>query len=220
LFALWFLIIEQDIDGVESKAVRYATRHPELLSAQDRDGQRASELAVRKTREALMEIFLWFGRYRLLENRPEHQSATCYVYKAMDEMSSNDSSESKIVALKLMKKRDQFIREIRTRDTGFDQEYVVHIIRTHPSVEDANDQVLVVDEAIEVKGLMTKQQAESLYCIVLPFADRNLFASLKQERFGEEEKKSIFIQLVKCVEHLHSKGIVHADIKPLNIIRD
>jgi hypothetical protein len=47
-----------------------------------------------------------------------------------------------------------------------------------------------------------------------------LFASLKQQRFGEEEKKFIFTQLVHCVQHLHSKGIIHADIKPLNIIRD
>jgi hypothetical protein len=33
----------------------------------------------------------------------------------MDEMTATNSSEPKIVALKLMKKKDQFIREITTR---------------------------------------------------------------------------------------------------------
>jgi serine/threonine protein kinase len=34
-----------------------------------------------------------------------------------------------------------------------------------------------------------------------------------------DEVKHIFTQLVKCVEHLHSKGVVHGDIKTLNLVR-
>jgi serine/threonine protein kinase len=141
----------------------------------------------------------------------------CYVYKAMDEMTAYDSSEPKIVGLKLMKKNDQFIRAITTRaQARFDPEYVIDIIKTYPMVEDADH--LVVEEAKEVRGVATKDQAERLYCIVLPFADRNFI--FMSQRFGYEEKKFIFIQLVKCLQHLHSKGVVHADLKPLNIIQE
>jgi hypothetical protein len=72
---------------------------------------------------------------------------------------------------------------------------------------------------LEIRGVATKEQADRLYCIVLPFVDRNLFASLKQQRFGDEEK-FLFIQLVMCVQHLHSKGIIHAEIRKLNNIRE
>ena len=34
-----------------------------------------------------------------------------------------------------------------------------------------------------------------------------------------DEVRHIFTQLVKCVEHLHSKGVVHGDIKTLNLVR-
>ena len=56
----------------------------------------------------------------------------------------------------------------------------------------------------------------------MPQADRNMFVALKQERFAGsnmDEVRHIFTQLVKCVEHLHSKGIVHGDIKTLNLVR-
>jgi serine/threonine protein kinase len=33
------------------------------------------------------------------------------------------------------------------------------------------------------------------------------------------EIKHIFRQLVKCVNHIHSKGIIHGDIKTLNLVR-
>ena len=43
----------------------------------------------------------------------------------------------------------------------------------------------------------------------MPFADRNLYVAMKQELFAAkydlEDVKYLFSQLVKAVEHLHSK---------------
>eukprot|EP01034_Spumella_vulgaris_P019694 gene19694-25200_t len=70
---------------------------------------------------------------------------------------------------------------------------------------------------------LTKAEAESMYCVVMPLADRNLFVALKQERFVAQEDlsdvKHIFTQLLKCADHMHSKGMLHGDLKTLNIVR-
>eukprot|EP01037_Dinobryon_pediforme_P047065 gene47065-60862_t len=61
-----------------------------------------------------------------------------------------------------------------------------------------------------------------MFMIVMPLADRNMFVSLKQERYAGrnmEEVRHVFAQLVRCVEHLHINGLLHGDVKPLNIVR-
>ena len=71
-------------------------------------------------------------------------------------------------------------------------------------------------------GQMTKAQAEKMFTLVMPLADRNLFVALKQERWAGknmEEVRHVFVQLVHCVEHMHEKGVLHADLKTLNIVR-
>ena len=60
------------------------------------------------------------------------------------------------------------------------------------------------------------------YLLVMPLTDRNLFVALKQERWtgsNLEEVRHVFVQLIHCVEHMHEKGVLHADLKTLNIVR-
>ena len=52
----------------------------------------------------------------------------------------------------------------------------------------------------------------------MPLADRNLFDALKHERWAQkgkdkEEVRHMFVQLVRCVEHMHGKGMLHGDLK-------
>ena len=80
----------------------------------------------------------------------------------------------------------------------------------------------VVDVEADATGQLTKANAEKLYLLVMPLADRNLFVALKQERWAGksmEEVRHVFVQLVHCVEHMHEKGVLHADLKTLNIVR-
>ena len=66
-------------------------------------------------------------------------------------------------------------------------------------------------------GQLTKSNAEKLFLLVMPLADRNLFDALKHERWAQsknkEEVRHMFVQLVRCVEHMHSKGMIHGDLK-------
>ena len=34
-----------------------------------------------------------------------------------------------------------------------------------------------------------------------------------------EEVKNVFTQLTRCVQYMHGPGVLHADLKPLNIVR-
>jgi serine/threonine protein kinase len=81
----------------------------------------------------------------------------------------------------------------------------------------------MAEELDEVTGgILSKQQAEKLYCMVLPFANRNLFVAIKQERFAgvdEEQVRHAFTHLCRSVQHMHERGVIHADIKPLNVMR-
>ena len=71
---------------------------------------------------------------------------------------------------------------------------------------------------------LTKEEAEAMFMIVMPLADRDLDVAMKHDVFFAggahtvEKCKDVFSQLVRCVAHIHDAGLVHGDIKPLNIV--
>jgi serine/threonine protein kinase len=199
--------------------------------AVDSAGRSAIKFAIPKNQIAMESTFLWFTKYRLLEARPEHISATCYVYKATD----GNSEDSPRVALKLMKSGAQFLREHRARMTEFSEDYVVSVtsvynpyfpdenqIRRYQEEESNFPDVVDFEKWGQSGKQLSKEQAEKCYCLVMPLANRNMFVSLKQDRFAGEkldEIRLVLTQLLKAVEHMHSKGFLHADLKPLNLVR-
>ena len=232
-FALWFVVVHEDGSSdmdlfakLSAKVNKLVSSHPTLAAAKDADGRAAVDVASKPMKSIMQSVLLWHGRYRITESRPEHTSATCFVFKAVDERTIDKETGLPIkVALKLMRLKDQFQREISTRDKVFNQEYVMHILYTYPEVGSSTfnswpDEVMDVEA--DATGQLTKANAEKLYLLVMPLADRNLFVALKQERWAGknmEEVRHVFVQLVHCVEHMHEKGVLHADLKTLNIVR-
>ena len=147
------------------------------------------------------------------------------MFKAIDEHDiDQETNQPRKVALKLMRRKDQFNRELAARECEFDPEYVMDVLRTHPSDEQRCGWPEVAADIVAdpISGTLKKADAEKFFILVMPLADRNLFVALKQERWAGknmEEVRHVFIQLVKCVDHMHERGALHADIKPLNIVR-
>ncbi len=73
------------------------------------------------------------------------------------------------------------MKEIEARRRGFDNRFVVNVVATVPTI-DRIDSMPDVVELLEVRsGLsqkadaqLSKAQAEALFCLVMPLADRNM----------------------------------------------
>jgi len=74
-----------------------------------------------------------------------------------------------------------------------------------------------------VKHLVRLGLSEYLYCLALPAADRSLKEIIDKERIAGgrdiEAVRSIASQMARALEHMHSKGRIHGDLKPLNVVR-
>ena len=224
-YQMWFYIIqlsEDDISGISEQVFIYTQSNPQLARAMDSIGRFAEDVATMSNKDAIRRAYLLFGRYRLMDASapPDHTSKTCTVYRAWDEMDG-----SKKVALKLMRMKAQWQREQDVRRCGFDEEFVINVINTlHPGQTISQAPEEIPEEAMAESGIvaLSKSNAERLFCLVMPLADRNMYVALKQERWAPHnlgEIRHSFTQIVKAVSHLHDKGIVHADIKTLNLIR-
>jgi hypothetical protein len=110
--------------------------------------------------------------------RADHKSATCFVFVGLDIHDLDALGEPCRVAIKLMRIEAQFQREIEARGQGFDSAYVMPILRTHEPEGGATPSVF------DRVDMLTKEEAESFYALVMPMADRNLFVAIKQERFA------------------------------------
>lgn len=128
-FELWFHLIQQegvDIDG-------YLCAYPELADAKDVQGRGAEEVATAKNKKAIKALYLWHGKYRLTASKPEHTSATCQVYRAVDEVSGDSMVP---VALKVMRVREQWLREVEFRQhLQFNSEYVIEVMASFEPVK-------------------------------------------------------------------------------------
>lgn len=237
-YRLWFGFIKTEGEGIDLKILAYATRFSELCSAKNADGLSATDAASFKNRKAIESLFLWHGRYRISQQAlPEHQSQTSVVFKAIDENADESKGEPKQVALKLMRLESQFNKELDARSNHhFNPSYIVEVLRSYSPCDRTNTdkrraslqkltskKLLINDfDLPDNQSSIRKNGAESMYCIVMPFVDRNMFVAMKQDRFtgkDMEEVKYIFRRLIFCVRELHDHGILHGDIKPLNICR-
>jgi hypothetical protein len=174
----------------------------------DQDGKTALQIARGACELAIKSHLIFLGRYEI-RAQPEHISATSCLYLAVD------CKTKKTVAIKLIKDKQNFDQEVLNRKSSdLDSKYVINILSTY---DDENDLF---------RGSMENGLAVGYaYCIVMPAASRNLLTILQQENLAGNLNKLSEIQkmfgiIVRCVDHMHSKGILHGDVKPLNIMRD
>jgi len=79
----------------------------------------------------------------------------------------------------------------------------------------------ILDHGNIVKGLGAGH-ADGFYYFVMEFVDgENIHQMLERvARFPEETALKIIIPIVQALDHAHSQGLVHQDVKPENIIID
>lgn len=172
----------------EAKEVvkEYLQKFPDLVTAKDEHSRSIVNLADPNVADLILSITLWHGRYQLTEMRPDHMSATCFVFKATDEMDRDPFSGErthKSIALKLLHSKDQYRREIEARDRNFNDDYIIEVVDKHlPSgystFEECPEYIDLLPEAA-TRGMLYRHEAESLFCLAMPLADRNLFTAVR-----------------------------------------
>lgn len=130
-----------------------------------------------------------------MDEHAEHRSASCVVFRAVDEL-AQDEDGGRPVALKLMAFSSQFLLEARSRQLGMDEEYMVPTLETYPDINAPGfDEETLVDHSLNDEVMkdrvLSKEAAERLFCVVMPWGDRNLYVAIKHERFAGEDMDEV-----------------------------
>lgn len=185
---------------------KYPKHIKALADVKDKSERSAIGIACPQYRAAIMERLFFYKRFELNEGPPAHMSDTCILILAID----HDDHEKK-VALKFMKNRVHYERECQTRTLAdFDKEYVINTFAFY----NGDENKVFRDEA-------DRRQLYP-YCICMPAAERNLLDIISHEHIsGREWEKlaSMSRELTNALAHMHSKGYIHGDFKPMNIVR-
>eukprot|EP01041_Mallomonas_annulata_P018240 gene18240-biopygen11223 len=83
------------------------------MNVRDPNGRRAIDVATPKYKKEMQDRHRFLKRYELKEGPAEHTSATCIVRLAKD-----FDNDGRWVALKFMQHKDQFQRELDSRETA------------------------------------------------------------------------------------------------------
>jgi hypothetical protein len=118
------------------------------------------------------------------------------VFVAKDRDDLDALGDPRPVAIKLMRIEAQFQREIDARGQGFDSTFVMPILCTYEPNGGAPP------SAFDGVDMLSKEEAESFYALVMPMADRNLFVAIKQERFAGVDMHQVKLLL----SYLHILG--------------
>ncbi|GBG31969.1 Protein kinase, putative [Hondaea fermentalgiana] len=171
-----------------------------LMAAEDKSGRSARSLALanKNTKNWAKTYGTYLNRYNIAEGPPVHESKTCAVHLATDVRSN------KLVALKIMREKEQYDREIKAR-----------------TVNDGKS-LLGCLELLDRKTEADRRLLDKQKCLVMPRGSRSLFEAINTERFAGRDLnkvREISYQLALALQGLHESKRIHGDIKPRNAVR-
>ena len=236
----WAKLVQRDdkrsVELVELVLMKYK-RQINLLAYTVHPGGRACIDVASAKCQALISRRLYLHERYELNSSWEHRSPTCEVwiatYHHVDGAASANmdavmlmsvhgiSLKTKLttgsrVALKFMKHKDQFLREIDAREMGcFDSKYVIGIVCSY-DCDITDDNNIRFREDATLKGFL-----DYPYCIVMEAADQNLTRLVQRSTIAGndwDEIRRILKQILLAVDHMHGKGFIHGDLKPPNVM--
>ena len=213
----WTYLLSELNDRYEATVIDVLNRYHgsvdiirSLTDVPNEQGIRARDCATQLCRLRLLERLYFYKRYEWADRPPIHLSQNSIIRLAIDKRQNNN------IVIKLSKDAHQFHREIdKYVVSNFDSEFIVPILDTHDGD---------MDEFF-LKEVRRIGYDDYRYAIVMPAAECNFqFILLHELVVGLSHNKpkiiEYFLEVLHCVEHLHSKGLIHGNIKPLNIVRD
>ena len=212
----WGEVVQQSDDVmfhvVERVLVEFESHLEALTTHVDQSGRRYVDVACPRSREAMNRCLYLGRRFELKAGPPEHKSATSVVQFAIDQ----DSASAARVALKFMRNRVQFEAELSSREgAGFSSDFVL-LVQESFDGDSREDRDVQFRASAKKKGF-----SEYPYCLVMDVADSNLQRVIFQQNIAGSDWDMIRLilkTLCASVAHVHSKLIVHGDLKPMNVV--
>jgi len=208
---VWLDLVQKDknVELVGKVLHKFANICSELSTALDNEGRLAVNVASQSCHKIIQESTYFCKRYEIITlEAPVHISRTCVLHLAIDHKRDGEK-----VALKMMRNIDQYSREVLVRkEANLSSEFTVGILRSL----DAVGSPMYRDE-INRRGF-----TEYPYCIVMPAAERDLNRIITNEHIAAKDWgqiRSISIEIALALQHLHTNGVIHGDIKSKNIVR-
>ncbi|KAF0714338.1 Aste57867_3915 [Aphanomyces stellatus] len=115
------------------------------------------------------------------------------------------------VAMKFMRNSNEYDREIKTRKQ-LQSAVVLHHL---PSAEQTLFQAHL--PTLKINGDIS--MANFRHVLVIPAADRSLEDIFLKERPDKNKTKSLLSEVLVGIQVLHEPGLVHGDLKKLNVLR-
>lgn len=216
-------------------------KHCKIFSrASDEHGRLVVDIASPKCKLAIQRRLWLHRRYEIKEGRPEHVSATSIVVFAIDhasDMGSDDTDTSPsaqsmsrslsvrerldsfksskntnaVVALKFMRSYEQFHCEVTCRQKqSLSTEFVIGVVASYGMDESDPD-----EHAFRIDSI-TKGFQSYPFCLVMEAGDLTLKRIIDNQHIAGadwDEIRSITRQIATCLGHLHSRGLIHGDLK-------
>ena len=186
-----------------------------LAEACDEQGRHAIDIATPVCKDMITRLRLLHGKYDVKAGPPIHISGTCCVRQAIYRDFSTETPDE-IVVLKFLRHRESFLREVNTRKRcSFDLEFVIAVHSFYDGDDDSDDNIKFRNDA-KLKGF-----AEYPYCIVMEAGDCTLQSVVAHQNMAGndwDEIRHVTKHLMLAVRHVHEKGAIHGDLKPMNIV--
>ena len=183
----------------------------DLSKTTDFTGRSALDVAIPECTTILLFSLYFHKRFEIMTtNKPQYHSHTCVIHTAVDH--STDSKKQ--VALKFTKNKEAFLNELSIRrEAKFESQYVIDILVNYNSDDDEEFK----------KCIIRKKFADYPYLIVMPLADRNLNEIVTNGELLDHTDmhfvRNSIVDIARCLNHIHSKNVIHGDLKPKNIMR-
>eukprot|EP00935_MAST-01C_sp_MAST-1C-sp1_P002201 g2201.t1 len=235
-FAEYKAELEQLIDDKDFDAAEAKDKQGRTLLAIVEGVDPESELS-----DFIRTKTLFLGVYKIAHGDPAHKSATCVVSLA-DDFSGPTPVP---VALKFMRHVDQFARELEVRKRqDLNNKFVVSVLRGYSSTTEAQHlaKTKLKSSAVFADVMFDSPDAQQHYrnaiktsqggvyegykhCLVLPRATKGLHETIAHDHIaGVADRlldvKAMAQQIGEAVMHLHDSGVIHGDLKPLNVMHD
>lgn len=192
------------------------TKYYECEFDKYRNGENAQRLTRQQFENALQDLTM------VPSNSPKLQE---YVSRINGSISREEFGEfcveifGQLVALKFMRKRIQYERELTRRiERQLDKRFVVRIVANY---DEKNTKGLATELGAVLRAHLSSSESveDYIHVVVMPFADRTLERIFRKERPDIPAIRRLAREVGEAVAHLHSKGIVHGDLKLSNVVQ-